>query len=104
MELEKEMEEDEKEKKDEEEEKEDEGTEDDETEDEGFVRFNFDDYPESVFAEPPMGEASEEKEKEERRSRRKSSQCILHPEEVYQPHSFSSLLSLHVYKNIKSVS
>jgi hypothetical protein len=105
MEWEKEMEQDEKKEQDEEEEKEDDGTEDEETEDEGFVRFNFDDYPESVFAEPPMGEASEEEEKEERRSRRKSSQCILlHPEDVYQPHSFSSLLSLHVYKNIKSVS
>jgi hypothetical protein len=69
-----------------------------EEEDEGFVRFNFDDYPETVFTE--KGE-----EGEERRRRRKSSQCILHPADIYQPHGFSSAVFTHnIYTNIKSVS
>ena len=75
-------------------------------EDEGFVRFNFDDYPDSVFAEPSK-EAEEEREEGERRRRRRrrSSHCILHPEDIYQPHSFSSsLLSHNIYANIQSVS
>jgi hypothetical protein len=74
-------------------------------EDEGFVRFNFDDYPETVFTELPEAEIErDETGEEERRRRRKSSQCILHPADIYQPHAFSAVFTHNIYTNIKSMS